>query len=222
MNESLPSWASSLNPELFAGVQHGVLENARTVYDSPPRHYHTWSHVLDCLTLFGKLEFEHPRAVMLALLFHDAIYIAGQPDNEARSADLARRHLREGSDLGEEEIERIAAYILATAHHIPQGDDPDLAKILDIDMSILGQPWQRYLIYAEGVRREYCPQAATEFRFNVGRLHFLQKLLKQDRIFHSAELHAALEDAARQNVARKIGVLQQKLGLVGRLIARMI
>src|SRR5262245_25290518 len=65
-------------------------------YATPGRAYHTIAHVREVLrrcedvAALGGPGWQHPDEVLLAALFHDAVYVPGAKDNEARSAELAR------------------------------------------------------------------------------------------------------------------------------------
>lgn len=65
-------------------------------YADPPRAYHHIGHVFDTLAGFREVAggpgWRRPAEVWAALLYHDAVYVAGRKDNERRSADLALAH----------------------------------------------------------------------------------------------------------------------------------
>jgi predicted metal-dependent HD superfamily phosphohydrolase len=116
-NLQLPEWLANIDARILAGIDATLFERVRSAYDSPGRAYHAWPHILACLKEFRQVTFDNPRAVFLALLFHDAIYVAGRKDNEAKSAELATRTLTEWSDVAESEREEISAMIMLTASH---------------------------------------------------------------------------------------------------------
>jgi predicted metal-dependent HD superfamily phosphohydrolase len=214
MQESIPTmdavsaWLAALPRDWTAGCHETVFVRAQEAYASPGRHYHTWNHVLDCVEKLRSMPCEEPRAVLLALVFHDAVYAAGHEDNEAKSAQLASEVLRAHSDLGPAELERTEAMILATQTHVPPpGASRDLCVTLDIDMSILGAPPDRYDAYVEGVRLEYTPAVVTAEQFAEGRAGFLARLLELPSIFSTVEGRGRWEGAARANIARELAGL---------------
>jgi predicted metal-dependent HD superfamily phosphohydrolase len=162
--------------------------------------------VLDCVGKLHGFACEAPRAAFLALLFHDAVYVAGRKDNEAKSAALASALLRRHAQLESAELGAVERMILATRDHRlgPDARDRDAAVVLDIDMSILGEPWERYRQYADGVRAEYVPVAASALRFAAGRKMFLARLLMGGPIFHTPQGTARWERPARENIAREL------------------
>ena len=62
-------------------------------YAEPHRIYHGVDHIAALARLFVEVDhgpgWRSPIEVRLAILFHDAIYEPGRPDNEDRSANLA-------------------------------------------------------------------------------------------------------------------------------------
>jgi predicted metal-dependent HD superfamily phosphohydrolase len=222
-NPQLPEWLANIDAQILAGIDTRLFERVRSAYDSPGRAYHAWPHILACLKEFRQMTFDNPRAVLLALLFHDAIYVAGRKDNEAKSAELATRTLAELSDVTASEREEISAMILFTAsHHAIGKPSLDAMKMLDIDLSILGAEWPMYEAYAAGVRREFCPLVVSDFKFNIGRLKFLRSVQQQTNIFLTDEMRSRREQAAKENIAREIRELELRAGPIGRALAKLV
>ena len=216
---SLSSWIASLPEQWIEGCSPAVWEKAFASYRSPGRVYHAWDHVVACVETLRTFPCDRPRNVFLALLFHDAIYVPGARDNEKLSAELATRMLGEHSTVGAQDRASVAQMIEATRHHRIDGEGAaDLGVALDIDMSILGAPWESYREYAEGVRREYCPAVTTAKRFTIGRVAFLRDVLAGQSIFHTAEGVRRWEAAARDNITREIAELRATQGVLGRLL----
>jgi predicted metal-dependent HD superfamily phosphohydrolase len=222
-NPQLPEWLANIDAQILAGIDARLFARVRSAYDSSGRVYHAWPHIVACVAEFRQMTFDNPRAVLLALLFHDAIYVAGRKNNEAKSAELANRTLTELSDVSESEREEISAMILLTAsHHAVGKPSLDAMKMLDIDLSILGAEWPIYQAYAAGVRREFCPVVVSDFKFNIGRLKFLRSVQQQTNIFLTEEMQSIREQAAKENIAREISELEQAAGLIGRALARVL
>jgi predicted metal-dependent HD superfamily phosphohydrolase len=156
--------------------------------------------VLACYdTVADEIGWAQPAEVYVAIVFHDAIYVPGARDNEAKSAAWARRS---GLPV---DLERVAALIDLTAKHggLAPGDvDRDAALFLDCDMSILGAPPDVFDAYDEGIAREYASVPADAYR--AGRRAFLTRLAGEPRIFLSDYFHARLDAAARANLARSL------------------
>lgn len=223
-NPDLPDWLRGIDPACVEGCDKEVFRIVRRSYDTPWRFYHAWSHIAACLKQFAEQRFDHPRAVLLALLFHDAVYVPGDKDNEVRSAELAERMLRYRSSVPESERRSVSRMILLTADHHSAAHrlTPDEAKLIDIDLGILGQAWPVYQEYMRGVRREFCPAVTTDFQFRLGRRAFLEKVLRQRRIYMTAETANRLEVRARFNIGREIDLLRAEAGFFGDVVARLL
>lgn len=176
-------------------------------YGEAHRAYHGRAHLDALAKLFVEVErgpgWRQAPEVKLAILLHDVIYEPGRPDNEARSAALARERLASWPV----DVERVASMIEATAAHdrAEVSDDPDLAHFLDADMSILGALAPIYDGYTAGVRREFAKIPAASFR--QGRRRFVEAWLRREALFHSAFFRARFEDQARANLRRELAAL---------------
>lgn len=185
-----------------------TLDDLLRAYAQPHRHYHTLDHIADLL----QLQEQHGRAsgsdaVSLAILFHDAVYDPSRGDNEAASSDLARDQMA-SLGLPEALIGKVQRYIRATAHGAtpPSADDADLDLLLDLDLSVLAAPPDRYRAYAQAIRREYA--AVPETRYRSGRRAVLEGFLARPQIYRTATLRALWEPRARANLANEIASLQ--------------
>jgi predicted metal-dependent HD superfamily phosphohydrolase len=191
---------------LHGGNQDATFEALCTAYDEPQRHYHTQSHIDDCLAQFEHLR-EHaldPLAIELAIWFHDAVYIPQRNDNERQSADWARRFLVQAgaeADL----IEVVVRLILATRHDaLPTG--PDEALLIDVDLSILGADPERYRQFELDIRREYRWVPGLVYRRK--RAAILESFLQRERNISHAEFHARYEAQAPDNLRKALPALR--------------
>ncbi len=109
-----------------------VFEALATAYGAPDRHYHTLTHVADCLETLDlcRDDADDPMAIEIALWFHDAIYDTHAADNEEQSAAWAAR------EIGGEWAENVRRLILATKHGAAMSSDNDESFIADIDLAI--------------------------------------------------------------------------------------
>lgn len=183
----------------------GAIERA---YGESPRAYHNFEHVREVLDCFARVPAWHdPRSVALAILFHDAIYVAGRPDNEAKSAELAATLLAgtEHAAL----VPRVQRLILLTARHgsiDPAEVDHDEALFLDCDMAILGAPASAYDAYERAIAEEYA--AVPQLAYRAGRTRFLHKLLGKPALYLSDFFRAEREAQARANLERALDQLR--------------
>lgn len=185
----------------------GVSAELQRAYEDPPRAYHHFGHVLEVLAHFERVPDWHDRdAVCLAILFHDAIYISGRTDNEAKSAELAAKLL--AATRYAARIAQVQQLILLTARHgslEATEVDHDAAHFLDCDMAILGASPEAYAAYERAIAQEYA--AIPQVAYRAGRARFLHKLLARPRIYLSDLFHAEREQAARANIQRALDQL---------------
>lgn len=166
-------------------------------YREPQRVFHTIEHLDQVLTTLAELSTD-PH-LQLAAWFHDAVYRPAAPDNEARSALLARQRLT-GLGMTSGDIAIVCAAIEATAGHA--SENPDLAPLLDADLAILGADPDRYRRYAEQVRGEYPGVPAMLYRY--GRRRFLRSMLARPMIYRTEQGRARFEQQARVNLRAEL------------------
>ena len=172
----------------------------RARYAEPHRRYHTVEHLDEVLAAVHELAdlADDPHAVVMAALFHDAVYDprAAPGENERASAELAR------SMYGDEEVVRL---VLLTAEHSAAPDDRNGAVLVDADLWILGAPPERYERYARDVRAEYAHVDDDAWR--AGRSAVLRRFLDRPRLFATDRFSARFDAAARRNLAGELTAL---------------
>jgi len=205
MSIDFASWRQAWQDAGVAQADEGLHRGVIACWSEPHRHYHTLQHLRECLEQFGEARemAERPGEVALGLWFHDAFYEARRDDNELRSADWARScMLKAGANT--DAAERVHALIMQTRHKAaPQGADAQL--LVDIDLSILGAPAQRFDESDMQVRAEYSHVADAAYR--EGRRAILQGFLARARLYSTDYFHSRLEDRARVNLQRALARL---------------
>jgi predicted metal-dependent HD superfamily phosphohydrolase len=190
--------------ELPFPLSAAVERELRSAYATPPRAYHHFGHVLEVLGHFERVpRWQDRDAVALAILFHDAIYVAGRSDNELRSAELAARSL--AATAHAHLVPRVQTLIRLTARHgslAPADVDLDAALFLDCDMAILGEPPDRYDAYERAIAEEYAALEPAVYR--AGRKRFLEKLLASPTLYLSQHFRSEREAQARTNLRRAL------------------
>ena len=184
-----------------------MTPDVRAAYSEPHRRYHTMAHVEDCLTQVQAstdLTAGQRNLLATAIWFHDAIYDATRHDNEAESAVLARDRLTaDGADPAfVAEVERL---ILLTAGHSVQDGDAIGARLVSIDLSILGAEPARYNAYARAIREEYAH--VPEPLYRAGRAAVMGRFLDSPALFADPIWAERYEAQARANIAREIAAL---------------
>ena len=177
-----------------------LVTRLATTYAEPQRAYHTAAHIAEVLGWFDVVADEvgwtDPSAVYAAIVFHDAVYVPGAKDNEARSAAWC---------LAEGFSERSAQLIELTARHgglAPGEVDADAALFLDCDMAILAAAPAAFAAYDRQIAFEY--QHVPPEAYRAGRRAFLAGVLAKPRIFLSDYFHAKLDARARANLTISI------------------
>lgn len=189
-----------------AARREAEFQRLTAAYQAPTRHYHTLHHLENLLLRLDTIALQDRAVVELAVWFHDAVYHALKPDNEARSAAEALAFLQ-GSTLEPARQQRVAFLINRTANHtLPQpADDTDLLAFLDADLSILGAPADVYREYARQIRREY--RRVPLLLYRPGRRKVLAAMLAAPVLFHTPGWRAELDAAARRNLQAELDEL---------------
>lgn len=188
------------------GDASAVYNDLVARYSEPHRAYHTLRHIGHCLDELEQVRHlaTNPYAVELALWYHDAIYDTKTKDSEERSATLAVEVVRSAS-LPDNLGQSVANLITATKHLVIP-IDPDVQLLVDIDLSILGQPEDKFDEYEWQIRKEY--EWVSEDAFVVGRSTILKSFLARPNIYATQFLHNKYEAQARRNIVRSLAGLR--------------
>ena len=186
----------SIDPEVISNL---IYKN----YNEPNRKYHNMNHIEQCLKMFDKIShyLSYPDDLEIAIWFHDIIL-----NDENASADLCEIYMR-AFDINRVRIERMKKLILATKDHqkVTVNDYMETKYMVDIDLSILGQPEKIYKKYAKSVREEFSHFSDEEFI--KGRIAFLNKLLNK-KIYISQYFSNKFEISAMSNILTELKTLK--------------
>lgn len=187
-----------------------LVDAARLYYAQPHRGYHDANHLDELIALAREHTPDLDEAEQLALLFHDAVYVAGAPrgDNERKSAALMTKTLEtlalDHADLAVAEpvTDRAARIIEATIH----ADAPpaEAARVCDLDLWRLAAPWEAFCRHALGIRREYRHLFADDAAFWHARNAFYTTMLAKPRLFATDRFFERFEQPARANMRRAL------------------
>lgn len=184
-----------------------MTPDLEAAYAEPHRRYHTRAHIEQCLALLDQVpdltETEH-QILTYAIWWHDAVYDASASDNEAKSAEMAKRDLRD-FDVSLHARDEVARLIALTAGHTVEEGDRLGEILVSIDLSILGAPEDRYDAYAAAVRAEYAHVPDDLWR--KGRSGVLQRFLDAQVIYPDPAFAQWLETQARANLSRELASL---------------
>ena len=174
-------------------------------WHEPHRAYHGPDHLRDCLVQLDEAPVTgrvHDLAEV-ALWYHDVVYQPGAPDNEARSAEVARTALIRGA-APEGTADEVARLVRLTDHAAPP-QDPVGELVCDVDLSILGRPAEEFDEYERRIREEY--RQVPEPLYRAGRARVLGTFLSRDPLFRTEHFRRRYEAAARDNLRRSLAAL---------------
>ncbi len=186
-----------------------------THYNEPHRHYHNLTHIQAMIGYFQQYQSQlvQANAVALAIYYHDVIYKVNganqliiMQSNEKLSADFFQNTFAgflENGLIDKALIDRVTQLIMLTeGHQLVDNNDGDAKLFLDMDLSILGQPWAVYQHYANHIRKEYAHVAQADYQ--QGRRSVLKKFLQRPRLYFSEPFYQQYEKQARENLQREI------------------
>lgn len=187
-----------------------MLEQLRALHAQPPRAYHHFGHAQAVLQHCGQVAagpgWQQPAVAQLAALYHDAVYVPGRSDNEARSAALAVQAVARWLPDADIDVPALVRMIELTARHgqlEPSQVSTDQALFLDCDMAILAAPWPVFRRYDADIASEFAG-VVPRWLFAWRRRAFLKALLKRPRIYLSDWGHACFDVPARANLSRRL------------------
>lgn len=201
--------------ETFIQVLTNYTDNNRLItdlwteiaesYSNKKRHYHNLQHLKHLLIQLAevKREIQSWETILFTLYYHDIVYDPLKSNNEAKSAELAEKRMKQIS-APTDTIEICKKQILATQSHIISADS-DTNYFTDADLSILGQSWEIYTTYYKNVRKEY--SIYPSLVYNPGRKKVLNHFLKIDRIFKTDIFYRKFEAQAKENLQKEIELL---------------
>jgi len=193
-------------------------------YGDSRRAYHAWGHIIELLENFDAFSAlaAKPQLVATAIFWHDVVYITQNSDGSRRSdyenvrdsAELFRRYTL----LNQADADAVHELIMATADHVhAEAKQPhypgfvgDLELFMDLDLSPLAAPWEKFAANLEKIRFEYA--WASEAEFYSGQLRMLEGFVKDDaRLFRRAETRKKWLKAAMANLKLCIADLRARL-----------
>ncbi len=194
----------------------GSFRRIVAAYSEPHRSYHNADHIEACLSEFDRVRdvCESPDRVECALWLHDVVYEPLASDNEEKSAQWAMEILSE-SGCPEKEAYLIGELILITKHLQPPVS-ADAQLIVDIDLSVLGQPSPFFETYEKSIRAEYFRVPEEEYR--SGRARVLRVFLERQSIYFTERFKERYGVQARvnlENALRELGFFGEASYLQG-------
>jgi predicted metal-dependent HD superfamily phosphohydrolase len=177
-----------------------LWQEIEDAYSGNGRHYHTLSHLENLIRELRDVPLEELDTLLFSVFYHDIVYDASSSDNEEKSALFAEERLTQ-LDIPNQLIASCKQQILATKAHSDASDN-DTCYFLDADLSVLGQPLEVYLSYADAIRREYI--VYPDSIYNDGRKRVLNHFLGMERIFKTVHFFDKYEAQARVNLKTEL------------------
>lgn len=180
-----------------------VWEWIKSAYTEGDRCYHNLNHLYHCFKELDSIPGPHLPEIELALWFHDIVYHTRHScDNEGESYEVAINAVGV-LGLPNGYLPLMERMILATKDH---GQDlGGYNLMLDIDLSIFGQPPEVFQEYEKQIRQEYgwVPKEI----YNQARAGVLQKFLDAPSIYKTEIMRDRYEVQARENLRASIDKL---------------
>lgn len=183
-----------------------VIEKLIQAYTGTDRRYHSLPHIHHCL-----LEHEsvrnvcpEPTAVEAAIWFHDVVYVPPSLVNEEESARVADQTLPV-MGMPEKTSQLVHELILDTKHQSKPRTQAGLFMV-DIDISAMGQSFERFDADGRNIRQEY--HHVDEATFNRNRTALFERLLSRPSIYYTQVFRDRYEVKARENISRTLSRLK--------------
>ena len=175
-------------------------------YTGSSRHYHNLIHLKHMIDELEPVEDQvnDLDCLLFAIFYHDIIYKATRKDNEHQSALLFQKRI---SNTSFDRIETCMKQIEATKAHL-RSEDKDTNILLDLDLAILGQPWESYETYTKQIRKEY--KIYPDFMYKKGRAKAMEDILRSEQtIFKTEYFQERYEQKAQANIAAELKLLKK-------------
>jgi len=172
-------------------------------YLEPERFYHTLEyHISNVLSEFDSVKYlaKNPKAIKLALFYHDAILDPMGKDNEEKSAQLLLS-LEDRSGINHNIIVDASSLVMATKRQsVPVTIDEKI--VVDCDWAILGKSKEEFDIYNHKIRQEYLfvPKEA----YSEKRIEILQNFLDKPSLYHLEYFKDKYTTQMKKNLERTI------------------
>lgn len=189
--------SESIIAEFWGEIEHN--------YTHKKRYYHTLSHLENLLAQLTavKHKIEGWDTILFTLFYHDVVYNALKSDNEEQSAALAEKRMKQIS-VPDYMIKNCKNQILATKKHLANTES-DTNYFTDADLSILGESLEKYMVYAQNVRKEY--SVYPDPIYIPGRKKVLEHFIKMERIYKTDYFYHKFENQAKHNLQFELGRL---------------
>lgn len=189
------------------------MSNAMLNYSGKNRFYHNYRHIGSMIsTLHGLfadgLEYDEIEALLIAIQYHDVIYIPGSANNEANSAMVMAEEM--AKNMLSQTLIEVTRLILLTKYHVTSPADKLGSIMIDLDLHELGT--SMYAANSEAVKKEFMSESRygvgfDQEAFRLGRIKFLEGFLARPTIFYTEIGKSLWEEEARSNMQHELDSL---------------
>ena len=188
-----------------------LWSTVRDEYMKKWKYYHNLNHIYQLIQLYDIYKV-NDIDFLIALWFHDIIYVPSRNDNEKQSIEFFKQILKDffNQPISTINIDRVAMFIQETANHFKVNkvyDDKLVDLFLDFDISIFSMD-DEIDEYEKNIKNEYLFYG--EEKYNEERIRILQILLEKEYIYRTELFKKAFEEKARNNIKKIIESLQKK------------
>jgi predicted metal-dependent HD superfamily phosphohydrolase len=207
IDEMSRRWKQFLSVTQLHGDKQ-VLERLLSAYTGPDRHYHNLAHIHHCLSEHESVRSlcPDPNTVEAAIWFHDVVYDPPSPVNEEKSADVADQTLAK-MGMAPPQIALVHELILDTKH-LTRPRTLAGQFMVDIDISSMGQSYERFDSDGRNIRIEY--HHVDDDTFNRNRAVLFERLLSRPTIYYTDPFRERYEAKARQNISKSLERLKSR------------
>lgn len=147
---------------------------------------------------------EQVDAMSFAIYYHDIIYSVLRPNNEERSAALAKRRLQQLA-VPLELQKKVVEMIEATKEH-GFSSKSDVNYLLDFDLAVLGESESAYQEYTKNIRKEF--SLFPNVVYKPARRKVLETFLSKGEIYHTDRFKKSRQLQAENNIKYEIRMLE--------------
>lgn len=200
-NAMMQRWVDFIGQRTSLERALWVYRMIESFYNQPYRSYHNLDHIRRMLDDMEKYFPQATEPEILAVWFHDLVYIPGSGENESQSARQMNVLMRDIFTL--DELMEAGSHILATAYGKKQMEpfSRGSERVRDIDLLSLAADAADYQLNTRKIREEH---NLPEDIWRTGRRAFIEKMLAQERIFLTEELHTWFEHRAQTNLQHEL------------------
>ena len=189
---------------------------------SPKTPYHNWNHALnvaDCIKDMFKHDFGHEThyALLIAAYWHDAVYVPGNSDNEAKSASalwalICSINIYPLDPILTDICRKAFYYIKKTTvkdHLMSENISTPLGYLLDADLNSLGTP--SFEVFVQNQDRIILENGGNFETDKYKCADFLKQFLTcREHIYHTEYGRTKWEANARYNIEKYVALYVKK------------